>query len=96
MDQRAGLSGEARKLALESVSSATTHLEDNRLLKLVAAPAGIQFRTAQRWGRTVDKARLGGTRAERASGERRARAVSVKIKEAIEGLRASFLLAEAW
>jgi len=34
---------------LISVSSATTHLEDNRLLKLVAAPAGIQFRTAQRW-----------------------------------------------
>ena len=49
MDELAGLTEEARKLALDRFRLLQSHLEDNRPLKAVAATAGIPFRTAQRW-----------------------------------------------
>src|ERR1022692_43092 len=49
MDQLAGLTEEARKLALDRFRLLQPHLEDDRPLKAVAAAAGIPFRTAQRW-----------------------------------------------
>jgi putative transposase len=86
MDQLAGLTEEIRKLALERFRLLQPHLEDDRPLKLVAAEAEIPFRTAQRWVALYRKFGLAAlarkSRADR--GERRA--VSVKIKEAIEGL----------
>jgi putative transposase len=86
MDQLAGLKEEIRKLALERFRLLQPHLEDGRALKLVAAEAEIPFRTAQRWAALYRKFGLAAlarkNRADR--GERRA--VSVKIKEAIEGL----------
>ena len=49
MDQLAGLTEEARKLALDRFRLLQPHLEDDRPLKAVAAAAGIPVRTAQRW-----------------------------------------------
>ena len=86
MDQLAGLTEDSRKLALDRFRLLQPHLEDGRPLKLVAAEAEIPFRTAQRWVALYRKFGLAAlarkNRADR--GERRA--VSVKIKEAIEGL----------
>jgi putative transposase len=47
MDQLAGVTEEARKLALDRFRLLRPHLEDDRPLKLVAADAEIPFRTAQ-------------------------------------------------
>jgi putative transposase len=86
MDQLAGLTEEARKLAFDRFRLLQPHLEDDRPLKLVAADAEIPFRTAQRWVALYRKFGLAAfarkNRVDR--GERRA--VSVKIREAIEGL----------
>jgi hypothetical protein len=49
MDQLAGLTEKARKLALGRFRLLQPHLEDDRPLKAVAAAAGIPFRTVQRW-----------------------------------------------
>src|ERR1017187_8447581 len=49
MDELAGLTGEARKRALDRFHLLQPHLENDRPLKAVAAAAGIPFRTAQRW-----------------------------------------------
>ena len=86
MDQLAGLTDEARTLALDRFRLLQPHLEENRPLRLVTAAAGIPLRTAQHW---VEKYQQFGltalARRKRAdSGEHRA--VSVKIREAIEGL----------
>jgi len=86
MEQLAGLTEEIRKLALERFRLLQPHLEDHRPLKFVATEAEIPFRTAQRWVALYRKFGLAAlarkNRADR--GERRA--VSVKIKEVIEGL----------
>ena len=86
MDQLAGLTEEARRLALDRFRLLQPHLEDDRPLKLVSTEAEIPFRTAQRWVALYRKFGLAAlarkNRADR--GERRT--VSVKIKEAIEGL----------
>jgi putative transposase len=49
MDELAGLTGEARKRALDRFHLLQPHLDNDRPLKAVAAAAGIPFRTAQRW-----------------------------------------------
>jgi hypothetical protein len=49
MDELAGLTGEARKRALDRFHPLQPHLENDRPLKAVATAAGIPFRTAQRW-----------------------------------------------
>ena len=49
MDELAGLSEESRKLALDRFRLLQPHLEQSLPLRLLAAEAGIAFRTAQRW-----------------------------------------------
>src|ERR1039458_2237896 len=86
MDELAGLTEEARKRALDRFHLLQPHLENDRPLKAVAAAAGIPFRTAHPPVALYRKFGLAAlarkNRADR--GERRA--VSSKIKEAIEGL----------
>jgi putative transposase len=74
MDELAGLSEEARKLAMERFRLLQPHLEQNEPLKSVARAAGIPYRTAHR---LVSKYRRHGlvalVRKKRADrGERRA------------------------
>jgi len=86
MDKLAGLPESVRKLALDRFRLLQPHLEQNRPLRPVAINAGIPYRTAQRWVMRYQQFGLAAlvrkTRAD--TGERRA--VSVKIREAIEGL----------
>ena len=86
MDELAGLSEEARKLAMERFRLLRPHLENDEPLTSVAQAAGIPYRTAHRlvseYRRYGLAALVRKKRADR--GERRA--VSVKLKEAIEGL----------
>ena len=49
MDQLAGLTEEARKLALDRFRLIKPHLEQNQSLQSVADAAGVPYRTAQRW-----------------------------------------------
>src|ERR1019366_565481 len=86
MHQLAGITEEARKLALDRFRLLQPHLEENRSLRLIAEAAGIPFRTAQRWVSQYGRFGLAAlARRKRAdSGERRA--ASPKIKQAIEGL----------
>ena len=86
MDQLAGLSEEVRKLALDRFRLLQPHLEDDRPLKLVAAKAGIPFRTAQRWVALYHQFGLSALARKRRADSGEHRAVSVKIREAIEGL----------
>ena len=59
MDELAGLSEEARKLALDRFLLVQPHLEENQSLQSVARAAGIPYRTAlvvwklDRLGRSV-------------------------------------------
>ena len=84
MDELAGLSEEARTLALDRFRLLKPHLEQNRPLRLVTLEAGIPFRTAQRWVAQYKRFGLAALARKKRddSGERRA--VSAKIKEAIE------------
>jgi putative transposase len=86
MDELAGLTEEARRLALDRFRLLQPHLEQNQSLQSVARAAGIPYRTAHRWAaqyRLFGLAAL--TRKKREDrGERRA--VSAKLKEIIEGL----------
>lgn len=86
MDELVGLSEENRKQAMERFRLLQPHLEQNEPLKSVAQAAGIPYRTAHR---LVSEYRRHGlaalVRKKRADrGERRA--VSDKLKDAIEGL----------
>src|ERR1035438_5091501 len=49
MDELAGLTGEARKRALDRFQLLQPHLENDRPLKAVAAAGGSPFPTAERW-----------------------------------------------
>lgn len=86
MDELAGLSEEARKLAMERFRLIKPHLEGNEPLTSVALAAGIPYRTAHRLASAYRRFGLAAlVRRKRADrGERRA--VSLKLKEAIEGL----------
>jgi putative transposase len=88
MDQLAGLTEEIRKLALDRFRLLQPHLEDDRPLRLVAAEAEaeIPFRTAQRWVALYRKFGLAAVARKNRADRGERRAVSVKIKEAIEGL----------
>ena len=86
MDPLAGLSAEARKLALERFHLLQPHLEQHQPLRTVALAAGIPYRTAHRW---LTQYRLHGLAAlarKRRGDHGERRSVSSKIKEAIEGL----------
>jgi putative transposase len=86
MNKLAGISEEARKLAMERFCLIQPHLEQNEPLKSVAQAAGIPYRTAHRMVSAYRRHGLGAlVRKKRADrGERRA--VSDKLKDAIEGL----------
>jgi len=86
MEELAVLSEEARKLAMDWLRLLQPHLEQNRPLSQVAVEARIPFRTAQRWVAQYQRFGLAAlVRRKRAdSGVRRA--VSTKIKKAVEGL----------
>ncbi|HLJ17031.1 MAG TPA: DDE-type integrase/transposase/recombinase [Bryobacteraceae bacterium] len=86
MDDLAGLTEEARKLALDRFRLIQPHLEANQPLQSVARAAGVPYRTVHRW---VAQYRLFGLAAlARKKREDRGarRAVSAKFKEVIEGL----------
>jgi putative transposase len=80
------LSDEDRELAMSRFLVLQPHLEQDRPLRVVAAEAGLAFRTAQRW---VAQYRAFGLAAlvRKPRGDRGARRiVSETIKTAIEGL----------
>ena len=86
MDQLAGLTEEARKLALDRFRLLQPHLEDDRPLKAVAAAAGIPFRTAQRWVSLYRQFGLTALARKRRTDTGQHREMSAKLKEAIEGI----------
>src|SRR5450432_2205921 len=86
MDQLAGLTEEARKLALDRFRLLQPHLEDDRALKAVAAAAGIPFRTAQRWVSLYRQFGLAALARKRRTDTGQHREISTKLKEAIEGI----------
>src|ERR1017187_2740833 len=86
MDHLAGLTEEARKLALERFRKIQPHIEDSQPLRSVARAAGIPYRTAQRWGAVYRRSGLTAL-ARNKRGDRGERcAVSKEAEKAIEGL----------
>lgn len=86
MDELAGLSEEARKLAMERFRLLQPHLENNEPLTSVAQAAGIPYRTAHRLASAYRRSGLAALVRQRRADRGERRAVSVKLKEAIEGL----------
>jgi putative transposase len=86
MDELAGLSEEARKLAMERFRLLQPHLESNEPLRSVAQAAGIPYRTAHRLVSEYRRAGLAALVRKRRADRGERRAVSVNLKEAIEGL----------
>src|SRR5438067_558072 len=86
MDELAGLTGEARKRALDRVHLLQPHLENDRPLKAVAAAAGIPFRTAQRLVSLYRQLGLAALARRKRTDTGEHREISVKLKEAIEGI----------
>jgi putative transposase len=86
MDELAGLSEEARTLALDRFRLLQPHLQQNRPLRQVALEVGISFRTAQRWVAQYQQFGLAALVRKKRDDSGQRRAVSAKIKEAIEGL----------
>lgn len=86
MEELAGLSADARKVALDRFRLLRPHLEESQSLQSVALAAGLPYRTAHRWVTQYRRFGLAALarRARDDRGERRA--VSQKIKDAIEGL----------
>lgn len=86
MDQLAGLSQDARKLAFDRFRLLQPHLEDDRPLKAVATAARVPFRTAQRWVSLYRQFGLAGLARKKRTDKGRHREISAKLKEVIEGL----------
>jgi hypothetical protein len=86
MEQLAGLTEEARKLALDRFRLLQPHLEDDRPLKAVAASAGIPFRTAQRWAALYQQFGLAGLARKKRTDDGQHREISAKLKEVVEGI----------
>jgi putative transposase len=86
MDELAGLTGEARKHALDRFHLLQPHLENNRPLKAVAAAAAIPFRTAQRWVSLYRQLGLAALARRKRTDTGQHRDISAKLKEAIEGI----------
>jgi putative transposase len=53
MEDLLPLTEEDREIAMQRFRWLQPHLEENRSLRLVAAEAGLTFRTAQRWVSTT-------------------------------------------
>ena len=86
MDHLAGITEEARKLALGRFRLLQPHLEDDRPLNAVAAAAGISFRTAQRWVALYRRFGLIALARKKRADTGQHREISVKLKVAIEGI----------
>ena len=86
MDRLAGLTEEARKIALDRFRLLQPHLEDDRPLKVVAATAGVPFRTAQRWVSLYRQFGLAALARKKRIDTGEHREISAKLKEAIEGI----------
>ena len=86
MDQLAGLTEEARKLALDRFRLLQPHLEDECPSKAVAAAAGLPFRTAQRWVSRYQQFGLTALVRKKRTDTGQHREISAKLKEAIEGI----------
>ena len=86
MDELAGLTGEARKRALDRFRLLQPHLENDRPLKAAAAAAGIPFRTAQRWVSLYRQFGLAALARRKRADTGKHREISAKLKEAIEGI----------
>ena len=86
MDQLAGLTVEARKLALDRFRLIQPHLDDDRPLKAVSVAAGILFRTAQRWVALYRQFGLAALARKKRTDIGQHREISAKLKEAIEGI----------
>lgn len=86
MDELVGLTGEARKRALDRFHLLQPHLENDRPLKAVAAAAGIPFRTAQRWVSLYRQFGLAALARRKRTDTGEHREISAKLKEAIEGI----------
>ena len=86
MDQLAGFTEEARKLALDRFRLIQPHLEQNQSLQSVARAAGVPYRTAQRWVAQYRLFGLGALARKRRGDRGERRIVSAKFKEVIEGL----------
>src|ERR1022692_4918516 len=86
MDQLAGLTEEARKLAIDRFRLLRPHLEHDLPLKAVAAAAGIPFRTAQRWVSLYRQFGLTALARKKRTDIGQHHEMSAKLKEAIEGI----------
>src|ERR1700735_1605672 len=86
MDELAGLSEESRKLALDRFRFLQPHLEQGCPLRPLAAEAGIAFRTAQLYVAQYRGFGLAALARKNRDDRGARRAVTEKVKEAIEGL----------
>lgn len=86
MDQLAGLTEEARKLALNRFRLLQPYLEDDCPLKAVATAAAVPFRTAQRWVSLYRQFGLAGLARKKRTDNGEHREISARLKEAIEGI----------
>lgn len=82
----AALSSESRSLALARFRLLAPHLERERSLREVAGEAGVSLRTVQRWLTGYRSSGLAGLVRKPREDRGGRRAVSQKIREAIEGL----------
>jgi putative transposase len=86
MEDLAALSEESRDAALARFRLLAPHLEQKQSLRAVAAEAGIPFRTAQRWVGRYRQSGLAALARSKRSDHGKRRAVSARLREAIEGL----------
>lgn len=80
------LSDEDRQTAMDRFRLLQPHLEQNRSLRLVAAEAGLAFRTAQRWVALYRTSGLASLARKTRLDHGARRVVSEPMKRAIEGL----------
>lgn len=86
MHQLLELSETDREIALSRFRLLQPHLEEDKPLRVVAAEAGIPFRTAQRWAAQYRACGLAALVRKKRGDRGARRVVSATIKTAIEGL----------
>jgi putative transposase len=80
------LTEEDREIAMQRFRWLQPHLEENRSLRLVAAEAGLAFRTAQRWVALYRASGLASLARKTRLDHGARKVVSEPMKRAIEGL----------
>ena len=86
MEELAGFTEEARKLALDRFRLLQPHLEQSQSLRSIARAAGIPYRTAHRWLTQYRLSGLAGLGRKARDDYGTRRAISAKLQKAIEGL----------